>query len=68
MFYQRFPLPERAAVRDCKAPPPNIKLLNMTELALSDERKPLIFPPFLHQSGGEEAAGEAAGGPRQLMM
>lgn len=28
----------------------------MTELALSDERKPLIFPPFHHQSGGEEVA------------
>lgn len=34
----------------------NIKLPNMTELALSDERKPLIFPPFHHQSGGEEVA------------
>lgn len=28
----------------------------MTEPALSDERKPLIFPPFHHQSGGEEVA------------
>lgn len=27
----------------------------MTELALSDE-KPLIFPPFHHQSGEEEVA------------
>lgn len=37
----------------------NIKLPNMTELALSDERKPLIFPPFHHQSGGEEVAAGA---------
>lgn len=30
----------------------------MTELALCDERKPLIFPPFHHQSGeGEVAVG-----------
>lgn len=34
----------------------NIKLPNMTELAPSVERKPLIFPPFHHQSGGEEVA------------
>lgn len=39
--------------RESKA---NIKLPNMTEPALSDERKPLIFPPFHHQSGGEEVA------------
>lgn len=28
----------------------------MTDPALSDERKPLIFPPFHHQSGREEVA------------
>lgn len=28
----------------------------MTEMAVSDERKPLIFPPFHHQFGGEEVA------------
>lgn len=56
VFVSLFELSFQFPCRGEKVKEADIKLPNMTELAVSVERKPLIFPPFHHQSGGEEVA------------